>query len=208
MIATLPAGAVLKNRPWRTGISGTVWEGEVGVAGGSIVRWNWAPLRSLTSLGFAVDWRATGENTDLGGRALFRPGRMVVDKVSGSADATLLRALAPDLPFTCSMTMQVDLPRVALGGGDQEVEGQVAADPGSCAATGGSPAVPVPALMFTATPIGNETRMRLTPMAQRRREFVTATLAEDGTLRATMTPAGAGALPFAGLPAGASIRLD
>src|SRR6188768_1851677 len=59
MIATIPASAVFKNYAWRTGISGTIWNGEVGIAGGSTARWNWAPLRSLLSLGFAADWRLT-----------------------------------------------------------------------------------------------------------------------------------------------------
>lgn len=206
MIATMPASVLIRNQPWRTGVSGTVWDGEVGIAGGSVLSWEWAPLRSLTSLGFAVDWHATGANSDIGGRALIRPGRTVVDKVSGSADATLLRLAAPNLPFTCAMTMQVELPRMALGGGNQQIEGEVATDAGSCAPIeGAAVASPVPPLRLTAQPIGNETRIRVTPMAQQRQELVTATLAEDGGFNVTMTPEGAVMLPFAGIPGGASI---
>ena len=91
MIATIPASAVFKNYPWRSGISGTIWNGEVGIAGGSIARWQFAPLRSLVSLGYAADWRVTGPDTDLGGRALAGFGGMTLDKVSGSATASLRR---------------------------------------------------------------------------------------------------------------------
>ncbi|MBR0551030.1 type II secretion system protein N [Sphingomonadaceae bacterium LXI357] len=206
MVATMPASLLFGDQAWRTGVSGTVWHGEVGVAGGSVLRWDWAPLRSITSLGFAADWHATGANTDLGGRALIRPGRMVVDKVSGSADATLLHLAAPNLPFSCAMTMQVELPRLALGGDDQEIEGEIATDAGSCMPTrGAAAAAPVPPLHITAQPIGNETRIRITPMAQQRQELVTATLARDGGFTVTMTRDGAAMLPFAGIPGGSSI---
>src|SRR5689334_16323020 len=62
LIVTLPASAVLKNRPWRTGVAGTVWNGEVGVAGGARFTWHMAPLRSLTSLAYAADWKGAGPN--------------------------------------------------------------------------------------------------------------------------------------------------
>ncbi|WP_246586917.1 type II secretion system protein N [Stakelama flava] len=199
----MPASVLVKNRAWRTGVSGTVWNGEVGLAGGSVLSWHFAPLRSLTSLGFAADWHAVGADTDIGGRMLVRPGRTVLDHVSGSADATLIKAIQP-LPFDCALTMHVEMPRIALGGGDAEIEGQVASDSGTCARPGGS-ATPVPPLILTAEPLGNETRIRLTPMAQRRRELMTATLSQNGALSITMTRDGAVALPFAGLPAGTTI---
>ena len=46
---------------------------------------------------------------------------------------------------------------------------------------------------------------RLTPRAQQRQILMTATLSEDGQLTIRMAPEGARILPFAGLPAGASI---
>ena len=74
-----------------------------------------APLRSLTSLGFAADWSATGTGTDLRGRMLVHPGgRVVLDKVAGAADGTLLQALQPDLPFTCTLPMQLAFDRIAV----------------------------------------------------------------------------------------------
>ena len=203
IVATIPASVLVKNRAWRTGVSGTIWNGEAGLAGGSVLSWHFAPLRSLTSLGFAIDWHAAGADTDIGGRALYRPGRTVLDHVAGTADATLLKAVQP-LPFDCAMTLHVDLPRIAIGGGNSEIEGNLSTDAGSCARPG-TPATPVAPLILTAQPLGDQTRIRLTPMAQRRRELMRATLTKDGGLSITMTQNGAAALPFAGLPGGATI---
>lgn len=208
MIATLPASAVLTDRPWRSGVAGTIWNGEVGVAGGSKVEWHWAPLRSLTSLGFAVDWRATGPDTDLGGQALLWPGAVRLDRVSGSADASLLQAVAPDLPFTCDLTMQVELPRLVAGGGSQQAQATILSDAGTCSARPAGSASPVPAMILTAEHVGRETRIRLAPQTQRRQTLVDAVLAEDGRYRVTLTGDGAAQLPFTGLPAGVTVESE
>lgn len=205
LVVAMPASVVFRNKPWRTGVEGTIWHGAVGVAGGSTLRWDWAPLRSLTSLGFAADWRMTGGDTDLGGRALVKPGgRTVIDAVSGAADASLLSALQPNLPFRCELTMQAELPRIAVGGGARMAEGVVTGAPGACAAAGG-PAVPVPALRLSAEHVGQVTRILVTPATQRRRVLMDASLAEDGALTVELTPAGASTLPFVGLPGGAAL---
>ena len=207
MVATLPASAVMTDRPWRSGVAGTIWNGEVGVAGGSKVEWQWAPLRSLTSLGFAVDWRATGPDTDLGGQALFRLGGTVrLDRVSGSADASLLQAVAPNLPFTCDMAMQVELPRLVAGGSDQQAQATILSDAGSCMAKPAGAGSAVPAMILTAEHVGRETRVRLAPQTQRRQTLVEAVLAEDGAYRITLTSDGAAVLPFTGLPPGGTIE--
>jgi hypothetical protein len=206
MVATIPASAIVRNAPWRTGVAGTIWNGEVGVAGGSKLEWRWAPLRSLTSLGFAVDWRATGRDTDLGGRAVLYPNSIALDTVSGSADGSLLEAIQPDLPFTCDTTMQIEFPRLRLGGSNQAVEGNLTTDAGTCSPKRGGAASSLQPLMLTAEKIGIESRMRLAPAQQRRRTLMTLRLGENGTLDMTMTPEGAMALPFVGLPPGASIR--
>lgn len=205
MIATMPAGVAFSNRPWRTGIAGTIWNGEVGVAGGTKVEWNWAPLRSLTSLGFAADWKATGPDTDMGGRGLMRFNRTVLDSVSGSAHASLLDALQPNLPFTCDLVMQTEFPRIAIGGSDQMIEGKLTTDPGTCTPKVGGMPVPVPALLLTAEKIGTTTRIRVAPAAQRRQTLIDATLSDEGALSLRLTPDGARILPFIGLPAGAAI---
>ncbi len=207
MLATMPASVIVKNRPWRTGVAGTVWNGEVGVAGGSKLEWHMVPLRSLISLGFAADWKATGPNTDLGGRMLLHPGgRTVLDKVSGSADASLIRALQPNLPFTCDLTMQIKMERIAIGGGSQMLDGNATTDPGSCRPKGAGAASALPALILTAEHVGNRTMIRLAPMTQRRKLLLDANLDEDGAIDLGLTPEGAAMLPFAGLPGGARIQ--
>jgi hypothetical protein len=208
MLATMPASVVLKNRPWRTGVAGTVWNGEVGVAGGSKFEWQMAPLRSLTSLGFAADWKATGPDTDLGGRMLVRfGGRTVLDKVSGTADARMLLALQPNLPFTCDLTLQVDMDRIAIGGGSQVLAGKAASDAGSCQAKSGSAAPsPLPPLLLTAEPIGGRTTIRIVPATQRRQVLVQAETSESGALDLSVTPQGAAMMPFLGIPPGARIQ--
>lgn len=207
MLVTMPASVIVANRPWRTGVAGTIWNGEVGVAGGSKLEWHMAPLRSLTSLAFAADWKATGPNTDLGGRMLVHPGgRTVLDKVSGAADASLPQAIQPNLPFTCDLTMQVQMERIAIGGGAQMLDGNATTDPGSCRPKGAGAASALPALFLTAEHIGNRTMIRLAPLTQRRKILFSAELSEDGTIDMGLTPEGAAMMPFAGLPGGARIQ--
>lgn len=205
MFATMPASVFLKNRPWRTGVAGTVWNGEVGVAGGSTFEWRWAPLRSLTSFAFAADWKATGPDTDMGGRSLMRFGRTVLDDVSGSAHSSMLQALQPNLPFTCDLVMQLQFARIAIGGGDQAIDGKLTTEPGTCTAKNGGAATAVPALLLTAEKLGTETRIRIAPATQRRQTLMDATLGEDGQLSFRMTADGARVLPFTGMPAGITI---
>ncbi|OAN57247.1 type II secretion system protein N [Sphingomonas sp. TDK1] len=208
MAATAPASLLVRNVPWRSGVAGTVWNGEVGVAGGSKLEWRIAPLRSLTSFGLAADWKATGPDTDLGGRALVHfGGRTVLDHVSGAADASLLQAIQPDLPFTCQLVMQVEMAKIAVRGGSQMLDGKVTTDPGSCRpkAAGGA-ATAVPALLLTAEHVGPRTTIRLAPATQRRQLLLDAILSEDGMLDLGMSKNGATTLPFVGLPGGARIQ--
>jgi hypothetical protein len=212
LLVTLPASVVLKNRPWRSGIAGTVWNGEVGVAGGAKAEWHMAPLRSLTSLAYAADWKASGPDTDLGGQLIAHPGgRMVLDHVSGSADAGLLRTVLPDLPFTCETVMQVEMKRIALGGGARMLDGNIATDPGNCQAkgtgVGAGAAVAVPALFINAEHLGDRTTITIAPFNQRRKLLMTMVLAEDGGTDISMTPDGATVLPFVGMPGGARIQV-
>ena len=206
LLVTMPASVIFKNTSWRTGVAGTVWNGEVGIAGGATFAWHMAPLRSLTSLAFAADWKATGPDTDLGGQMVQHlGGRTVLDHVSGSADANLLKALQPNLPFTCNLTMQIEMQRIASGGGARMADGKVTTDPGSCRAKAGAP-VAVPALLITAEHVGDRTTFRVAPSAQRLKTLMTAVLREDGALDISMTPEGAAVLPFVGLPSGATVQ--
>lgn len=206
LIATIPASAVVSGGAWRTGVGGTVWNGEVGLAGGSKLEWRWAPLRSLINLAFAVDWRANGDATNLGGRALIGPSSTTIDAMSGSADGTLLQAIQPDLPFVCDMAMQLDFPRMKLGGDGQQAIGQLLTEPGSCRPRRGGMSTAVPALILTAQAIGDQSRMTLAPATQRRRILMTIVLSADGTVDVALTPEGAAALPFVGLPPGGRIK--
>lgn len=207
LLVTMPASVIFPNAPWRAGVAGTVWNGEVGVAGGASFSWKMAPLRSLTSLAFAADWKATGPDTDLGGQMIRHiGGRTVLDHVSGAADANLLRALQPNLPFTCNLTLQVEMQRIATGGGARMADGKVTTDPGSCRARNGGAPVAVPALLISAEHIGDKTTIRVAPSAQRLKTLMTAVLGEDGALDISMTPDGAAILPFVGLPGGARIQ--
>lgn len=206
MVATIPAGVAAGNRPWVAGTSGTIWNGEVGVTGGSVVKWTWSPLRSLTSLGYAADFRVTGTDTDLGGRVLAGLTSKVFDKVSGSADVALLTLLQPNLPFTCQMTAQVEMERAEFGGSGQMMKGAVVTDPGSCAPRLVGGATQLPSLIMTAEKIGTETRIRLAPAAQRRKILLNGTLSESGALVVSLTPEGAELMPFIGLRAGVPFK--
>lgn len=202
----MPASLAFKNRPWRTGVAGTVWNGEVGIAGGTAIRWQWAPLRSLTSLAYAADWKATGPDTELGGRALIGLSSVTLDKVSGSATAALLEVLQPNLPFVCDMAEQIEMEKIVSGGSGQLLQGRVVTDAGSCRARAGGPATAVPSLVLTAEKTGTETRIRLAPATQRLKLLVSATLQEDGAIDIAVTRDGAEMLPFLGVPAGARLQ--
>lgn len=206
MVATTPASVAVGNRPWVAGTSGTVWNGEVGVTGGSVVKWSWSPLRSLTSLGYAADFRVTGADTDLGGRVLAGLTSKVFDKVSGSASMTLLQVLQPNLPFTCDMTVQVEIERAEFGGSGQMMNGNIVTDPGSCAPRIVGGATQLPSLILTSEKIGTETRIRLAPAAQRRKVLLNGTLGESGAMVVSLTPDGAAMMPFIGLRAGVPFK--
>ena len=126
--------------------------------------------------------------------------------MSGSADGTLLAAIQPDLPFICDMAMQLDFPRAKIGGSGQMVSGQLLTEPGSCRPKRGGAATAVPALSLTAQAIGTQSRLTLAPATQRRRTLMGIVLGEDGTVDLSVTPEGAAALPFVGLPPGGSIK--
>lgn len=197
LIATVPASLVALRTPGMA-IGGTIWNGEAALVGGNRVDWSWAPLRSLAQLGFALDWRARGPATDLAGRALLKPGRVILQETTGSADGSLLDAIAPDLPFTCAMMMQVDLSRVAIGGEGQGFSGEIRSKPGACRTKGaGGLATPVPALIMIADRADQRSTVAsIAPLDQPRHRLVKITLGNDGRLVVGITPAGAAKLPF------------
>lgn len=205
MVATIPASVAVRGKPWVSGTSGTVWNGEVGVRGGSVVKWEWSPLRSLTSLGYAAEFRVTGPDTDLGGRVLAGFTSKVFDKVSGSATLGLLQIAQPNLPFTCEMVAQTEIERAEFGGSGQMMRGGAVSDPGSCTPRAAGAATRLPSLIMRSEKIGTETRIRVAPAAQRLKTLLSGTLQEDGTLTLSLTPEGADMMPFMGLRAGVPI---
>lgn len=206
MAVTIPASTVFKNRPWRTGIAGTVWNGQVGIAGASTASWQWAPLRSIANLGYAADFQVESNAGTMTGAMVAGFGGARFDNVHGMADAGLLQALLPALPFGCDMPMQVDFDHLALGGADRAIAGHILTQPGSCRPFNNATATAVPALRVTAAPEGDTTRIRIVRAEQRTHILVDAVLANDGALSLTVTEEGAAVLPFLGIPAGARIE--
>ncbi|MCW3835750.1 hypothetical protein ACFQ1E_05535 [Sphingomonas canadensis] len=202
----MPAGVVFKNHPWRSGVSGTVWSGSVGVNGMAALHWQWAPLRSIAGLGFAADWQAEGPGMALAGRALAGPGSVAFDKVEGTANAALLDVVQPGLPFACDLAGQLSFDRVVARGAERMLSGRALSEPGSCRARAGGAATAMPALVLTAEKTGAESRIRVAPAAQRLKTLIDARLKENGTLAVTVTDEGARAMPFLGARGGTTIE--
>ena len=210
LLAATPAGLFVPGGGPLIDVDGTIWRGEAALEGGDRLSWRFAPLRSLVNLGFAADWRVTGTTTDLGGRAVLRSGgRAALDTVSGRAGGALLRAAAPGLPFACEMDLQIDVPRLELGGSDQRVRGEIRSDAGSCRPKSDplAPSTPVPPLILTAAPDARRgSSFTIAPLGQRRIRLVDGALSRDGRLSITIDRAGAKALPFAAPEGGLSFE--
>ncbi|MBO9379376.1 hypothetical protein GG804_21620 [Sphingomonas histidinilytica] len=202
LLATAPARIVAP----LPGATGTIWHGAAPLDGGSRAEWRWSPLASLTGLGFAADVAVTGPGTALAARALLRPGRVLIEDAKGSAGFGLLAAIARP-GFACDLHMQVDLARVAIGGGKQGADGRIRSEPGSCNAFGG-PAVAVPAMTFDVRQTPGLAVINLAPAGERRRPFIVGGLEEKGMLRLIVTAEGAATLPFLSPPGGMKIETE
>jgi hypothetical protein len=158
-------------------------------------------------VGFAADWRMTGPDTSLGGRALLRPGGLVLDEVSGSANGALLDLIG-GMPFSCDFPMQVRLDRIVLGSGDRALLGEIRSDAGNCQANGAAAVTQVPPLIATGEPRPRgRTQLSVAPLGRRRTLLVDGQLSADGRMSLRVTPEGAGVLPF-GMPGGLSIETE
>lgn len=208
LLATIPAAFVVPRGDAIAGLGGTVWRGQAALAGGDRLSWRWAPLATLANLGFAADFTVDGAGTALAGRAVLRSKSVRLDDVSGTADARLLGVAAPRIGFTCAMPLRLDLKRIAIGGGNQRVEGTATSDAGTCQPRGGGTAVPVPPLAFTAAHAGDASTGDITPAAYRRQTLVGFRLSEAGRLSLSVTRAGAATLPFTGPATGFTIETD
>ncbi len=203
---TIPAGTALPATPAIIASQGTIWRGQLTLADGSVARWRWAPLRSIASLGFAVDWTLTGAGTDLAGRARIRPATTLIEGAAGSASAALLSGLFPNLPFACTMPLTVAIDRFRIGGGTVPFLGAVRSSAGLCAPAAGGSATAVPPLELTGRPAGEGSEVLLVPIGQRRRTLADGALGADGRLSLRVTAQGAETLPFASTPGG--LRLE
>lgn len=204
LLAQVPAAFVIPRSATVAALGGTIWRGEAALAGGDRLSWRWAPLRSLARLGFAVDFDVAGTDTALAGRAVLGSGRVRLDDVAGTADARLLGAVLPSLPFRCAMPVTLTIERASFGGGARRLVGEGRSAAGACRA--GAAATPVAPLAFASRALGGVSEAVLTPLGQRRRTLATLRLAEDGRATIAVTREGATALPFAAPPGGLSIE--
>jgi hypothetical protein len=156
LVATLPARLLLERADephiWLA-VSGTVWNGEAALSHGHAVRWQWAPLASITNLGFSTHVQVIGADTELKGIAAWRPSGIVITDLKGNASATLISALAPTLPFLCDFPMRVNMDRIAFGGSAPGAAGEITGSAGSCSSRTSAVAAsaPVPPLAAEAT---------------------------------------------------------
>ncbi|PTQ09855.1 hypothetical protein CLG96_11845 [Sphingomonas oleivorans] len=171
--------------------------------GGARLGWRWAPLRSIARLGFALDWQTTGPGSDVAGQALIRADGVLLEQVSGQASGALLAAIAPDLPFSCDMPLNIDLRRAAIGGKAQGFTGQILSDAGTCGLKAGGVATAVaPLVAIAAQGPDQGSELTLAPQGQRRRKLIEGSVSPEGHLRLRVTADGAEALPFASTPGG------
>jgi hypothetical protein len=130
---------------------------------------------------------------------------VTLDNVAGAADAVLLRAVAPRLPFDCALLMQVDLPHARFGRDAAEATGTIRSGAGSCQpkAAGAQLPTEVPPLILIARPsLAGGTEVRLAHREQRRQVLASMRIERDGRLAIRVTPSGAAVLPFASPPYG------
>ena len=200
LAATLPARLLLDRAGtpeiWLAA-AGTVWNGEAALAEGHAVRWRWAPLASLANLAFTTDLEIDGPDTKLGGAAAWRPSGLVVTNLRGDASASLLGALAPDLPLLCDFAMRVEIDRIALGGQQPGISGEVRSSPGACAprSSAAAASVPVPALLATGSINVAGSSGWVAPVANRRQRLVTFNVMPNGATSIEVSPAGAMLFP-------------
>lgn len=180
MVAFIPA-RVLVNENENFKVGGTIWNGEAVFASTLRAEWQFAPLTSLTQLGFAVDWRLTGGGTDLAGSMTKRGATMQFDQVSGQADAQSLSLLAPNLPISCTFVADVRIKTLRLGGRQQGGEGNLRMAPSRCSAKAiPGPVIDVPALTGT-----------LGPGARGTTGSLTTAVAKNSLVELRLTPEGA-----------------
>lgn len=203
MVATLPARVVLPAATVQKALIpavGTIWNGEAAIGDETAVSWRFAPLRSVLSLGVATDVVIRGGATDLTAQAVWRPGRLELQDLTGVAGPGLVNTLIDDLPIRCDLSFVVDLDRVVIAGPRSRVTGSVRSGPGICTAENGMDTNPaaIPAMVGSAVTDTNGSTAWLAPAATPRGErLVQMTINRSGKLTATVLSAGVLILPAA-----------
>jgi hypothetical protein len=203
MVATLPARVVLPAASVQQAsipAIGTIWNGEAAIGAETAVSWRFAPLRSVLRLGVATDVVIRGGATDLTAQAVWRPGRLELENLTGVAGPGLVNTLIDDLPIRCDLSFVVDLDRVVLAGPGSRVSGSMRSAPGVCTAEDGMDVKPaiIPAMVGSAVAGTNGSTAWLAPAATPRGErLVQMTINRSGKLTATVLGAGVRMLPAA-----------
>lgn len=188
LIALIPASTVVAGSD-RLKVGGTIWRGEAVLGSAIQIDWTFAPLTTLTHLGFSADWHMRGGATDLAGKATQGTGGVLrLDDVSGQADGTLLVALAPRLPIACTVLADVAIDTITIGGSAQRAEGRLRTSPAKCAMRSGlGTPVDLPALSgeITPTSIGSSGALMT---ALRREDLVEVRWSRNGAISVWPTP--------------------
>lgn len=202
LLVTIPAQLVVP----LPGAGGTIWRGSAPIAGGSLLTWRWAPLRSLIRFGFAADIALDGPASALAGQALLRPGRVLLDDVRGTADGGLLALAGPS--FACATQLRVDLDHLAIGGGRQGAQGRIRAEPGSCRTFGSMTATAIPATILDIRQTPGLAVFNLAAAGALHTPLMMGGLGDKGQLQLIVTREGAAIFPFASTPGGMKIETE
>lgn len=200
LIATLPASLLLKRADepgiWLA-VSGTVWSGEAALAQGHAVRWNWAPMASLANLAYTTHLQVIGTDTELEGLMAWKPGAIVISDLNGNASASLLTAIAPNLPFLCDFPMRVNIDRIAFGGARPGAAGEIRSSSGSCSTRNSAvlASTPVPPLIGEATTNVGGSNGWLAPAGNRSEKLISFTATPNGKTSVTVSPTASALIP-------------
>ena len=211
LVATLPARVALDwaGAPGLSqGAVGTAWNGEAALGNGVVAAWKVSPLRSIVQLSLAADVSVRGPDTELAGEARVRPGRLVLAGLQGRAGWGLVDALAPKLPFSCEVSLRVDLPRAVLAGRRSEAQGQLTSGPGACRSKTGDATSLVPTMRAVASVTPGGFSAWASPEANPGARWAQATLTRQGRLVLDVTATGAAALPAGAVPGPVSIEIE
>lgn len=207
LAVTAPAAVIARAvdlPPAIVGLTGTVWQGQAAVDGGSVVGWSVNAAGSLQSRAIAADWTVTGPDTRLSGEIIGSTGRIEIADVSGVVGWSLISAVVADLPVQCDLTARVGIARAALGPGDVSGSGTATTPPMTCRTENGGD-VAIPALSSVMAPIEGGVRIEISAREGGER-LGSVDLLAKGWMALTLEPAGARLIP--GMPSSAATVVE